>query len=158
MGQIARQFSTPMPNAFPSETMVNPAVECYAINIRSGEALQDNKQEGLNKKDVKDTPTKPTKEEMVMNAIQYPKEDEEDWYMTIDVIEELNREVHREDAMQKFQAKQGRTTLGKLQQQSPRICVDQQPQAPRIKPRRVIARKPFPSYIKELFRQVDRIK
>ncbi|MED6202282.1 hypothetical protein PIB30_103734, partial [Stylosanthes scabra] len=24
MGQIARQFSTPMPNAFPSETMVNP--------------------------------------------------------------------------------------------------------------------------------------
>ncbi|MED6113514.1 hypothetical protein PIB30_071525 [Stylosanthes scabra] len=108
MGQIARQFSTPMLNAFPSETMVNPTVECYAINIRSGEALQDRKQKGLNKKDVKGTPTKPTKEEMVMNAIQYPEEDEEDWYMRIDVIEELNREVQQEDAMQKFQAKQGR--------------------------------------------------
>ncbi|MED6201932.1 hypothetical protein PIB30_100138, partial [Stylosanthes scabra] len=45
---------------------------------------------------------------MVMNAIQYPEEDEEDWYMRIDVIEELNREVQQEDAMQKFQAKQGR--------------------------------------------------
>ncbi|MED6198383.1 hypothetical protein PIB30_065854 [Stylosanthes scabra] len=108
MGQIAKEFSTPMPNAFPSETMVNPTVECYAINIRSGEALQDSKQEGLNKEDVKGTPTKPTKEEMVMNSIQYPEEDEEDWYMRIDVIEELNREVQQEDAMQKFQAKQGR--------------------------------------------------
>ncbi|MED6188008.1 hypothetical protein PIB30_081848 [Stylosanthes scabra] len=107
MGQIARQFSTPMPNAFPSKTMVNPTVECYAINIRSGEALQDSKQEGLNKEDVRGTPTKPTKEEMVMNAIQYPEEDEEDWYMRIDVIEELNREVQQEDAIQKFQAKQG---------------------------------------------------
>ncbi|MED6225404.1 hypothetical protein PIB30_093408, partial [Stylosanthes scabra] len=107
MGQIARQFSTPMPNAFPSETMVNPTVECYAINIRSREALQDSKQEGLNK-DVKGTPTKPTKEEMVMNAIQYPEEDEEDWYMRIDVIEGLHREVQQEDAMKKFQAKQGR--------------------------------------------------
>ncbi|MED6128708.1 hypothetical protein PIB30_100648, partial [Stylosanthes scabra] len=108
MGQIARQFSTPMPNAFPSETMVNPTVECYAINIRSGEALQDSKQKGLNKEDVKGTLTKPTKEEMVMNAIQYPEEDEEDCYMRIDVIEELNREVQQEDAMQKFQAKQWR--------------------------------------------------
>ncbi|MED6189967.1 hypothetical protein PIB30_101175 [Stylosanthes scabra] len=108
MGQIARQFSTPMPNAFPSETMVNPTVECYATNIRSGEALQDSKQEGLNKEDVKGTPTKPTKEDMVINAIQYPEEDEEDWYMRIDVIEELNREVQQEDAMKKFQAKQGR--------------------------------------------------
>ncbi|MED6226383.1 hypothetical protein PIB30_103161, partial [Stylosanthes scabra] len=86
MGQIARQFSTPMPNAFPSETMVNPTIECYAINIRSGEALQDSKQEGLNKEDVKGTPTKPTKEEMVMNAIQYSEEDEEDWYMRIDSL------------------------------------------------------------------------
>ncbi|MED6187018.1 hypothetical protein PIB30_072392 [Stylosanthes scabra] len=56
-----------MPNAFPSETMVNPTVECYAINIRSAEALQDSKQEGLNKEDVKGTPTKPTKEEMQKN-------------------------------------------------------------------------------------------
>ncbi|MED6161797.1 hypothetical protein PIB30_064120 [Stylosanthes scabra] len=45
---------------------------------------------------------------MVMNAIQYLEEDEEDWYMRIDVIEELNREVQQEDAMQKFQVKQGR--------------------------------------------------
>ncbi|MED6153063.1 hypothetical protein PIB30_097952 [Stylosanthes scabra] len=45
---------------------------------------------------------------MVMNAIQYLEEDEEDWYMRIDVMEELNREVQQEDAMQKFQAKQGK--------------------------------------------------
>ncbi|MED6188532.1 hypothetical protein PIB30_086893 [Stylosanthes scabra] len=76
-------------------------------NQESGEALQDSKQEGLNKEDVKGTPTEPTKEEMVMNAIQYPEEDEEDWYMRIDVIEELNREVQQEDDMKKFQAKQG---------------------------------------------------
>ncbi|MED6209394.1 hypothetical protein PIB30_054244, partial [Stylosanthes scabra] len=108
VGKIATQCSTHLPNAFPSDTVVNPTVECYAITIGNGEALQDNKQEGLNKEDVKGTLTKPTKEEMVMNAIQYPEEDEEDWYMKTDVIEELNREVQQEDAMQKFQAKQGR--------------------------------------------------
>ncbi|MED6201747.1 hypothetical protein PIB30_098161, partial [Stylosanthes scabra] len=99
MGQIARQFSTPMPNAFPSETMVNPT-----------EWGSPSRQQtrGIEQRSVKGIPTKPTKEEMVMNAIQYPEEDEEDWYMRIDVIEELNREVQQEDAMQKFQAKQGR--------------------------------------------------
>ncbi|MED6127039.1 hypothetical protein PIB30_084281 [Stylosanthes scabra] len=45
VGQIAMQLSTTFPNAFPSNTMVIPTVECYAITIRNGEALQDNKQE-----------------------------------------------------------------------------------------------------------------
>ncbi|MED6163929.1 hypothetical protein PIB30_084869 [Stylosanthes scabra] len=39
------QLSTTLPNAFPSNTVVNPAIECYAITIRNREALQDSKQE-----------------------------------------------------------------------------------------------------------------
>ncbi|MED6164645.1 hypothetical protein PIB30_092221 [Stylosanthes scabra] len=108
MGQMARQFSTPLPNAFPSNTMVNPTIECYVITIRSGEALQDSKQEGLNKEDIKGTSTKPPKEEIVINAIQYLEEEDEEWCMRMDVIEGLNREVPQEEAMQKFYAKRGR--------------------------------------------------
>ncbi|MED6149999.1 hypothetical protein PIB30_067931 [Stylosanthes scabra] len=88
--------------------MVNPTVECYAITIRSGEALQDSKQKGLNKGDIKGTSTKPPKEEIVINAIQYLEEEDEEWCMRMDVIEGHNREVPQEEAMQKFQAKQGR--------------------------------------------------
>ncbi|MED6186074.1 hypothetical protein PIB30_063338 [Stylosanthes scabra] len=83
-------------------------VECYAITIRNGEALQDSKQEGLNKEDVKGTPTKPPKEEIVINAIQCPEEEDKEWCMRMDVIEGLNREVQQEEAMQEFEAKQGR--------------------------------------------------
>ncbi|MED6201292.1 hypothetical protein PIB30_093468 [Stylosanthes scabra] len=102
------QLSTHLPNAFPSDTVVNPTVEYYAITIGNGEALQDNKHEGLNKGNVKGTPTKPPKEEMVINAMQYSEKEDEEWYMRIDVIEELNREVQQEEAMQKFQVTQGR--------------------------------------------------
>ncbi|MED6223441.1 hypothetical protein PIB30_073956 [Stylosanthes scabra] len=78
VGKIATQLSTHLPNAFPSDTIVNPMVECYAITIGNVEALQESKHEGLNKGNVKGTPTKPPKEEMVINAMQYPeKEDEE---------------------------------------------------------------------------------
>ncbi|MED6141612.1 hypothetical protein PIB30_105184 [Stylosanthes scabra] len=45
---------------------------------------------------------------MVINAMQYPEKEDEEWYMRIDVIEELNREVQQEEAMQKFQVTQGR--------------------------------------------------
>ncbi|MED6153138.1 hypothetical protein PIB30_098722 [Stylosanthes scabra] len=83
------QLSTTLPNAFPSNTVVNPTVECYAITIRNGEALQDSKQKGLNKEDVKE-------------------EEDEEWCMRMDVIEGLNREVQQEESMQEFQAKQGR--------------------------------------------------
>ncbi|MED6199705.1 hypothetical protein PIB30_078460 [Stylosanthes scabra] len=65
-------------------------------------------QEGLNKEDVEGTPTKPPKEEIVINAIQCPEEEDEEWCMRMDVIEGLNREVQQEEAMQEFQAKQGR--------------------------------------------------
>ncbi|MED6151534.1 hypothetical protein PIB30_083441 [Stylosanthes scabra] len=102
------QLSTTLPNAFPSNTVVNPTIECYAITIRNGEALQDSKQEGLNKEDVKGTPTKPPKEEIVINAIQCLEEEDEEWCMRMDVIQGLNREVQQEEAMQEFQAKQGR--------------------------------------------------
>ncbi|MED6141965.1 hypothetical protein PIB30_108698, partial [Stylosanthes scabra] len=66
------------------------------------------KHEGLNKGNVKGTPTKPLKEEMVINAIQMQEKEDEEWYMRIDVIKELNREVQQEEAMQKFQVTQGR--------------------------------------------------
>ncbi|MED6164288.1 hypothetical protein PIB30_088208 [Stylosanthes scabra] len=95
MGQMAGQFSTPLPNAFPSNTM-------------EWKALQNSKQEGMNKEDVKGTPTKPPKEEIVINATQCPEEEDEEWCMRMDVIEGLNREVQQEEAMQEFQAKQGR--------------------------------------------------
>ncbi|MED6189435.1 hypothetical protein PIB30_095985 [Stylosanthes scabra] len=98
VGKIATQLSTHLPNAFPSDTIVNPTVECYAITIGNGETFQDSKHEGLNKGNVKGTPTKPLKEEM----------EDEEWYMRIDVIEELNREVQQKEAMQKFQVTQGR--------------------------------------------------
>ncbi|MED6202952.1 hypothetical protein PIB30_110746, partial [Stylosanthes scabra] len=107
VGKIATQLSTHLPNAFPSDIVVNPTIECYAITIGNGEAFQDNKHEGLNKGNVKGTPTKPLKEEMVINAMQYPEKEDEEWYMRIDVIEELNREVQQEEAMQKFQVTQG---------------------------------------------------
>ncbi|MED6215087.1 hypothetical protein PIB30_109848 [Stylosanthes scabra] len=80
----------------------------YAITIGNGEALQDSKHEGLNKGNVKGTLTKPPKEEMVINAMQYSEKEDEEWYMRIDVIEDLNREVQQEKAMQKFQVIQGR--------------------------------------------------
>ncbi|MED6178503.1 hypothetical protein PIB30_108220, partial [Stylosanthes scabra] len=108
VGKIATQLSTHLPNAFPSDTVLNPMVECYAITVGNGEAFQDSKYEGLNKGNVKGTPTKPLKEEMVINAMQYPEKEDEEWYMRIDVIEELNREVQQEEAMQKFQVTQGR--------------------------------------------------
>ncbi|MED6214633.1 hypothetical protein PIB30_105083, partial [Stylosanthes scabra] len=38
--------------------------ECYAITIGNEEAFQDSKHEGLNKGNIKGTPTKPLKEEM----------------------------------------------------------------------------------------------
>ncbi|MED6222126.1 hypothetical protein PIB30_061389 [Stylosanthes scabra] len=99
VGKIATQLSTNLPNAFPSDIVVNPTVECYAITIGNGEALQDSKHEGLNKGNVKgSTPTKPPKKEM----------EDEEWYMRIDVIEELNREVQQEEGMHKFQVTQGR--------------------------------------------------
>ncbi|MED6150705.1 hypothetical protein PIB30_075045 [Stylosanthes scabra] len=50
----------------------------------------------------------PPKEEIVINAIQYLQEEDEEWCMRMDVIEGLNREVPQEEAMQEFQAKQGR--------------------------------------------------
>ncbi|MED6190222.1 hypothetical protein PIB30_103773, partial [Stylosanthes scabra] len=53
VGKIATQLSTHLPNAFPSDTVVNPTVECYAITIGNGEAFQDSKHEGLNKGNVK---------------------------------------------------------------------------------------------------------
>ncbi|MED6177560.1 hypothetical protein PIB30_099268 [Stylosanthes scabra] len=105
--------------------MVNPTVECYAITIRNGEALQDSKREGLNKEDVKGTPTKPPKEEIVINAIQCPEEEDEEWCMRMDVIEGLNREVQQEEAMQEFQAKQGR--FCKLCTSTPRHDPSHQP-------------------------------
>ncbi|MED6166986.1 hypothetical protein PIB30_114716, partial [Stylosanthes scabra] len=40
--------------------------------------------------------------------MQYPEKEDEEWYMRIDVIEELNREVQQQEAMQKFQVTQGR--------------------------------------------------
>ncbi|MED6163493.1 hypothetical protein PIB30_080459 [Stylosanthes scabra] len=39
------QLSIIFPNAFPINTVVNPMVECYAITIKNGEALQDSKQD-----------------------------------------------------------------------------------------------------------------
>ncbi|MED6208554.1 hypothetical protein PIB30_046269 [Stylosanthes scabra] len=35
------QLSTTLPNAFPSDTQVNPKGECKAITLRSGRALED---------------------------------------------------------------------------------------------------------------------
>ncbi|MED6153289.1 hypothetical protein PIB30_100421 [Stylosanthes scabra] len=83
------QLSTTLPNAFPSNTVVNPMVEYYAITIRNGEALQDSKQEGLNKEDIKGTPTNPPKEEIVINAIQCPEEEDEEWCMRMDELDAI---------------------------------------------------------------------
>ncbi|MED6151563.1 hypothetical protein PIB30_083711 [Stylosanthes scabra] len=38
---ISKQLSTKLPNAFPSDTEVNPKGECKAITLRSGKALED---------------------------------------------------------------------------------------------------------------------
>ncbi|MED6137305.1 hypothetical protein PIB30_063826, partial [Stylosanthes scabra] len=34
-------YQQPLPNAFPSDTQVNPKGECKAITLRSGRALED---------------------------------------------------------------------------------------------------------------------
>ncbi|MED6122888.1 hypothetical protein PIB30_044115 [Stylosanthes scabra] len=39
----------------------------------------------------------------VFKAMQYPKEEDAEGCMRIDIIEELIKEVHQEEAMQKFQ-------------------------------------------------------
>ncbi|MED6115515.1 hypothetical protein PIB30_091352, partial [Stylosanthes scabra] len=44
----------------------------------------------------------------VFKAMQYPKEDDKDGCMRIDIIEELIREVLQEEAMSKLQTKQAR--------------------------------------------------
>ncbi|MED6177989.1 hypothetical protein PIB30_103383 [Stylosanthes scabra] len=44
----------------------------------------------------------------VFKAMQYPREEDKDGCMRIDVIEELIREVQEEEAMSKLQAKQAR--------------------------------------------------
>ncbi|MED6112430.1 hypothetical protein PIB30_061624 [Stylosanthes scabra] len=62
VGEIAKQLSTTLPNAFPSDTEVNPKGECKAITLRNRKALQERKQEELNKEVVKSTPTKLTME------------------------------------------------------------------------------------------------
>ncbi|MED6190976.1 hypothetical protein PIB30_111326, partial [Stylosanthes scabra] len=41
VGQIARQLSTTLPNAFPSDTKVNPRGECKAVTLRSGRTLEE---------------------------------------------------------------------------------------------------------------------
>ncbi|MED6164422.1 hypothetical protein PIB30_089893, partial [Stylosanthes scabra] len=38
---ITKQLSTTLRNVFPSDTQVNPKVECKAITLRSGRALED---------------------------------------------------------------------------------------------------------------------
>ncbi|MED6166819.1 hypothetical protein PIB30_113120, partial [Stylosanthes scabra] len=49
VSQIARQLSTTLPNAFPSDTQVNPK-ECKAVTLRSGKTLEEDKVRELNKK------------------------------------------------------------------------------------------------------------
>ncbi|MED6214197.1 hypothetical protein PIB30_100592 [Stylosanthes scabra] len=58
VGQIAKQLSTTLPNAFPSDTEVNPKGECKAITLRSRRVLEDIKQDELNKEVVKSTQPK----------------------------------------------------------------------------------------------------
>ncbi|MED6151496.1 hypothetical protein PIB30_083053 [Stylosanthes scabra] len=41
IGAIAKQLSTTLPNAFPSNTKDNPKGECKVITLRSGRALED---------------------------------------------------------------------------------------------------------------------
>ncbi|MED6150251.1 hypothetical protein PIB30_070608 [Stylosanthes scabra] len=60
-----------LPNAFPSDTKVNPKGECKAITLRNGKVLQESKQEELNKEVVKSTPTKLTKEDQDNKAATY---------------------------------------------------------------------------------------
>ncbi|MED6179254.1 hypothetical protein PIB30_115450, partial [Stylosanthes scabra] len=61
VGQIARQLSTPPPNAFPSDTQVNPK-ECKAVTLRSGRDLEEDKVKDLNKRDEEELHGKSTKE------------------------------------------------------------------------------------------------
>ncbi|MED6190085.1 hypothetical protein PIB30_102299 [Stylosanthes scabra] len=49
MGKIAKQLSTTLPKAFPSDTEVNPKGECKAINLRSGKIVQGSNQGDLDK-------------------------------------------------------------------------------------------------------------
>ncbi|MED6154476.1 hypothetical protein PIB30_112904, partial [Stylosanthes scabra] len=49
VGRIARQLSTTLPNAFPSDMQVNPRGECKAITLRSGRTLEEDKARELNK-------------------------------------------------------------------------------------------------------------
>ncbi|MED6227450.1 hypothetical protein PIB30_113614, partial [Stylosanthes scabra] len=48
VGQIAKQLSTTLPNAFPSDTQENPRGECKAVILRSGRALANTKAKDLN--------------------------------------------------------------------------------------------------------------
>ncbi|MED6185179.1 hypothetical protein PIB30_054527 [Stylosanthes scabra] len=53
-------------------------------------------------------------EQMVINvfkAMQYPREEDAEGYMKIDIVEELIMEVQQEEAMKKFQAKQARESV-----------------------------------------------
>ncbi|MED6179150.1 hypothetical protein PIB30_114477, partial [Stylosanthes scabra] len=62
VGQIARQLSTTLPNAFPSDTQVNPRGECKAVTLRSGSTLEeDNIRELHKQKDEEDSKEKSTK-------------------------------------------------------------------------------------------------
>ncbi|MED6142402.1 hypothetical protein PIB30_113390, partial [Stylosanthes scabra] len=61
VGQIARQLSTTLPNAFPSDTQVNPKV-CKAVTLRSGRDLEEDKVKDLNKRDEEELNGKSTKE------------------------------------------------------------------------------------------------
>ncbi|MED6177918.1 hypothetical protein PIB30_102678, partial [Stylosanthes scabra] len=80
---------------FPSDTEVNPKGECKAITLRSWKALED-----VNNKVNVQTTKGDNK------AIPYPKVEDAEGCIRIDVIKELIMEVQKEEAMQKFQAKQ----------------------------------------------------
>ncbi|MED6202873.1 hypothetical protein PIB30_109921, partial [Stylosanthes scabra] len=62
VGQIARQLSTTLPNAFPSDTQVNPRGECKAVTLRSGRNLEEDKAKNLNKRTEEELNGKSTKE------------------------------------------------------------------------------------------------
>ncbi|MED6130189.1 hypothetical protein PIB30_115552, partial [Stylosanthes scabra] len=61
VGQIARQLSTTLPNAFPSDTQVNPK-ECKAVTLRNGRDLEEDKAKNLNKRTEEELNGKSTKE------------------------------------------------------------------------------------------------
>ncbi|MED6165967.1 hypothetical protein PIB30_104652 [Stylosanthes scabra] len=72
----------------------------------------------------------------VFKAMQYPKEEDAEGCMRIDIIEELIKEVQQEEAMQKFQEAHERKieerslqikkrNLEAKQSKAPRICMDE---------------------------------